>query len=94
MFNPWFGIARDAVRLGIEAQSVVALRLARLAVGGPSSSAEARRMMAEKLDALAKLQVAAALTVCTRGQGASIARKALGIYGKRVRANRRRLLRK
>jgi hypothetical protein len=94
MFNPWFGIARDAVRLGIEAQSVVALRLGRLAAGGASGLAEARLMTAEKLDALAKLQVAATLTVFTGGQGASIARKAIGIYGKRVRANKRRLTRR
>jgi hypothetical protein len=94
MFNPWFGIAHDAVRLGIEAQSVVALRLARLAAGGASGLAEARRMTAEKLDALAKLQVAAALTVFTGGQGAAITRKAIRIYGKRVRANRRRLSRR
>jgi len=93
VFNPWFAITCDAMRLGVEAQGVVALRLARLAKGGSSGWAEARRMTTEKIDALATLQFAAAMTVLSGRQGASIAREAIGIYGKRVRANRRRLSR-
>ena len=91
--NPWFSIARDAVRLGMEAQDVITLRLSRLAAGGTSGHAEAHRMVTEKLDAFATVQMAFALSLLTGHQAPAIARRTIGIYGKHVRANRRRLSR-
>jgi hypothetical protein len=36
MFNPWLELSLKAVHMGMEAQSVIALRLLRLATGGYS----------------------------------------------------------
>lgn len=89
--NPWFAIARDAMRLGIEAQGVIALRLSRLAAGGTSGHDEANRMVTEKLDAWATAQMAAAMSMWTGRPAPVIALQTISIYGKHVRANRRRL---
>ena len=52
--NPWFTIARDAVRLTLDAQSVVALRLAHFARSTEFDWIEAQRMVSEKAQALAQ----------------------------------------
>ena len=83
--NPWFTIARDAARLTLDAQSVVAMRLARFASSKEFDWIEAQRMMAEKVEALAQVQLAAALSVLSGGRAPALARKTVGIYGKRVR---------
>ena len=77
--------------LMIEAQQVIALRLAKLALGGPAARGEARRMVAEKADAAAKaagLMTAAAL----RGRAHAGADQAVRMLRRRVRANKKRLL--
>jgi hypothetical protein len=91
---PWFTIARDATQLALDAQSVIALRLARFASGSEFDWAEAHRMVTEKSFALAQVQVATALGLMSGKRGATIAKKTLGIYGSRVRRNRRRLSRR
>ena len=91
---PWFNLARDTARLAMDAQSVVALRLARFARGTEFDWLEAQRMTAEKVAALAEVQVATALSLISGKRGTAIAAKAVGIYGKRVRQNRRRLSRR
>jgi hypothetical protein len=55
---------------------------------------EAQRMTTEKLEALAQVQVATAFSLMAGKRGPAIAKKAIGIYGKRVRRNRRRLSRR
>ncbi len=92
--NPWFTIARDAARLALDAQSVVALRLARFARSAEFDWAEAQRMVTEKSFALAQVQAATAWSIISGKRAPAIARKAIGIYGKRVRRNRRRLARR
>jgi hypothetical protein len=92
--NPWFTIARDAARLAIDAQSVVALRMARFCRSTEFDWREAQRMTTEKLEALAQVQVATAFSLMAGKRGPAIAKKAIGIYGKRVRRNRRRLSRR
>ncbi|MGA2895811.1 MAG: hypothetical protein ABSE22_23360 [Xanthobacteraceae bacterium] len=93
MWNAWFALSSQAARLGMEAQSVIALRLMRLASGGARGQAEAQRMMTEKLAALAEAQ-AAAVAGAIEGRGSRrTGKKVLGVYEKRVRANRRRLSR-
>lgn len=89
--NPWFAIARDTARLGVDAQNVVALRLFRLARGGKAGRKEAHLMVAEKADALVQAQFAAAKSMVSGKQGPALARETIGIYGRRVRHNRRRL---
>ena len=88
--NPWVGISADAWRLGLEASSVIGLRLFRIAAGGPAAETEARRMVSEKVAAGAALQ----FKVLTGGLGyspAGAAARTLAHYRRRVRANRRRL---
>jgi len=89
--NPWFSIARDAGRLAVEAQSVVALRLARLAVGGKRGKSEARRMVAEKAAAAGRANAAAARALFAGAHPSKAAGKALRVYSRRVKRNRRRL---
>jgi hypothetical protein len=60
---------------------------------GSGSQTEARRMVTEKVAALAEAQTAAAIAVIKGGKSHRVAKKVLGIYKKRVRANRRRLTR-
>ena len=94
MYNPWLGLAFKAIELGIEAQSVIALRMMRLAAGGARGRAEASRMVAEKVGALAEAQTTAAAAILTGRREKIVAAKVLSTYRKRVRANRRRLSRR
>jgi hypothetical protein len=48
-------------------------------------------MVTEKVAALAEAQTAAATAVIKGGKSHRVAKKVLGVYKKRVRANRRRL---
>jgi hypothetical protein len=91
MLNPWLALSFQAVRLGWEAQTVLALRLMRLAGGGVAGQAEAQRMVTEKVAALTEAHTAAATVAITGGKAATVARKVMKVYKKRVRANRRRL---
>ena len=84
----------QTARLGWEAQSVIVLRLLRMAARGSGSQTESRRMVTDKVAALAEAQSAAATAVIKGGKSHRVAKKVLGIYKKRVRANRRRLTRK
>jgi hypothetical protein len=94
VFNPWFLLAWDAVQLGFEAQSVIALRLVRLATGGATAWTEARRMVSEKAAASVETHVATMGGTLKGQESALAAEKILRIYKKRVRANKRRLSRR
>lgn len=86
----WMKLAMDSWSLGLEASTVVGMRMLRLSQGGPAAAAEAERMVREKLDAAADLQRLA----LTGGLGATshgAAAKTVGHYRKKVRANKRRL---
>lgn len=88
----WLDIGLDAWMLGAEASTVIALRSAKLAMGGTSAWTEAQRMVTEKGAAGVELGMALA----TGRMGASAERIAHGTvahYRRRVRANRRRLTR-
>ena len=70
-----------------------ALRMLRLAAGGARAEAEATRMVTEKILAAGEAQVTT-VAAAMRGQKKHVvAGKALNVYRKRVRANRRRLSR-
>jgi len=93
MKNPWetwFNLALDSWRLGVEAQTVVGLRLARLAAGDAAAAAEAQRMVAEKVLAAAEAQARTVGELMT-GQGHLAPKRNLALYRRKVRANRRRL---
>ena len=92
-WNEWCALSLRTARLGWEAQSVIALRLMRLATSGPGSQAEARRMVTEKVAAVVEAQAAVVTATIEGAKGHRVAKKALGVYKKRVRANRRRLTR-
>jgi hypothetical protein len=48
-------------------------------------------MVAEKIVALGEAQAAAAIAAMKGGNSSQVAKKALGVYRKRIRGNRRRL---
>jgi hypothetical protein len=93
MFNPWVALTMRTFQLGLEAQSVIALRMIRLASGDVRGQEELNRMIVEKIAALAEAQMAAAGAIMNGHKDHVVARKALTVYRKRVRANRRRLSR-
>jgi hypothetical protein len=90
--NSWFGLAFDTLQLGLEARTVIGLRLARIAQGDSAAWSEANLMVAEKAQALSELQTRAVLAAMT-GAKPVTPRKAVAHYRRKVRANRRRLLR-
>ncbi len=77
--------------LAFEAQQVIALRLAKLVLGGPAAKREAHRMVAEKVDAamVAGRMMSAAMGRGTKDGGAD---QVVRMLRRRVRANRKRLL--
>ncbi len=91
--NPWLLVGLKAMQIAIEAQSVIALRMLRLAAGGARMEAEAYRMVTEKVVAAAEAQAAAAAAVIRGQSNHAAAAKGLNVYKRRVRANRRRLSR-
>jgi patatin-like phospholipase/acyl hydrolase len=87
LYNPWLALSFKIAQLGWDVQSVMALRLLRLAGGGARGQAEASRMAAEKIAAVAA-------AVITGRKNHVIAGKGLGVFRKLVRANKRRLSRR
>ncbi|MBI1778311.1 MAG: hypothetical protein HYR63_23480 [Proteobacteria bacterium] len=88
----WQKLAADTVMLMAEAQMVVALRLGKLAGGGAAAEAECRRMVDEKWSAA----VASHwdwLRLLAAGRGHDAMGRSISSYRRKVRANRRRLLR-
>jgi hypothetical protein len=63
----------------------------RMAQGGAKAEAEAQRMVTEKVAALAEAQVAATVATLKGSKRHRVAKKALGVYARRVGHNRRRL---
>ena len=100
MLNPmqawtdWCSLSLRTAQLSWEAQSIIAIRLMRLAGRGQGNQTEARRMVTEKVAALSEAQSSASAAVIKGGKSHRVAKKVLGVYKKRVRANRRRLTRK
>ena len=90
----WFMKAwMDAVKFNLEVQSVVAMRLMKIAAGGTKGEAESTRMVQEKVEAAVAAQTAGTLALA-KGKGVAAATKAaMAPVKKRVRANRKRLSR-
>jgi SMODS-associated and fused to various effectors sensor domain len=86
-WKPWL----DAMAFGFEVQSVVALRLLKIAAGGAEGNAEVTKMVTEKVEALAEAQTAGAIALA-QGKSVKVASKrAIAPIKRRVRANHRRL---
>jgi cyanate permease len=83
--NAWL----ECMRFVSEVQSVISMRLMRLAHGGPQAMAEANWMLVEKVDAFADAGLISALA---QGEGALIAaERAYTTVRRSVRANSHRL---
>jgi hypothetical protein len=82
----WWKLSTDLALAGFEAQRVIALRLMKLAAGGPAAELEARRMVTEKIAASAE----AAATLAMGGSPETVLRR----YRTIMRANKRRLSRR
>ena len=87
--DPWSRMMFDASLLWADAATVMMLRAWRMMGGGPAAQREAKRMMSEKVEAGFEFAGAVAAGKVATPEGA--ATKAMATYGKRVRANRRRL---
>jgi hypothetical protein len=90
-WNPWLALASQAAIVGWEAQQVIALRLMRIAAGGSRGRDEAQRMVSEKVAAFAEAQAIVTASAAGGGTSRGAGKKVLNVYGKRIRANRRRL---
>jgi hypothetical protein len=88
--NPWLHLAEGSLRLSLEAQDVIGLRLAKAAAGDFDAPEEAVRMVAEKGQAAWDASWVVAQSLMT-GQGHLAPARALALYRRRVRANQRRL---
>jgi len=91
MINPWLTLTMQAAWLSWEAQSVIALRLMRLAGGGRAAQSEATGMISEKVAAFSEAHMVAATAALGGGNAARTTKKILTIYKKKVRANKQRL---
>ena len=92
MFEIWKSWI-DAAEFGFEAQRVIAMRLMKIAAGGPAGLAECRQMVEEKFAAAVAAQSAGAIAL-VRGKSFEAATGlALVPVRRSVRANHRRLSR-
>jgi hypothetical protein len=87
MMNAWF----EAARFGADSHNVIALRMMRLATGGPLAATEATRMVSEKVAAFTEAQGALMNALVNGSSLDAAAAKAYAPYRRAVRANRRRL---
>ena len=89
-YDAWTSAGMDAWRLGFEASTVIGMRMAKLAMGGPAADEEARRMLSEKMDSAFELQ-SAWMTGQLGASPVAGTRKVIRHYRRKVNANRRRL---
>jgi ribosomal protein S9 len=89
-FAAWLDMASFVT----EAQSVIAMRMLRLAGGGAVATSEAQRMVIEKAIANTQAQFAACMTLAAGRHLQAAAHAAAKPYRKKVRANHRRLTRR
>jgi len=83
-------LAFQSTMLAIEAQQVIAMRLTKMALGGPGVQKEAALMVSEKLETMAhgsRLMMRGALD----GKSDMNADKVVALYRRKVTANKRRL---
>ena len=86
MVGAFMRLGFDMTMLAIESQQVIALRMARLALGGPGATREARRMVSEK--------ATAAVETGFHFAAGGAPHKVVNSYRRKVQANRDRLVTK
>lgn len=91
-YASWLRLMSESCWLGLEAQAVVGLRLAKLAAGDLAAAQEANLMVTEKVLAATQAQMRAATAVLA-GKGHMVPARTVAHYRRKVRANRRRLSR-
>ena len=85
--KPWM----EAAKFNLEVQSVISMRLMKIATGGVEAVAECMRMIQEKSAAAAAAQTAGSLALA-KGRSIKAATKAAMVpVKKKVSANRKRL---
>lgn len=85
----WFQLSWDMMQLGVEAQSVIALRTLKMATGGAGANEEASLMISEKVQAAMDAQFE--MTKAAMAGRIDGPAKAVALYRRRVRANQKRL---
>lgn len=88
--DPWTNLAFASWSLGLEASTVIHLRMMKLAAGGAAARAEAELMVGEKVASTLALPMLA-MTGQLGASGPAIAAGSLAHLRRKVRANRRRL---
>ena len=91
MFNDIMKTWFEAAQFSADSHSVIAMRLMRIASGGPQAATEAQRMVSEKVAAFGEAQGALMGALMTGSSFDAAAAKAYAPYRRAVRANRRRL---
>lgn len=86
-----YALSAKAMQMGWDAHQVIGLRMLKAAMGGPEAQKEAELMVAEKAAAAVEAQ-SAILTAMMTGAGAFAPARTLSLYHRKVRANRRRLM--
>ncbi len=89
----WTRLLTDSVKLGVSANHVIALRMAKLARGDAAARAESKLMVDEKVKAAVDANLEAARSIMT-GHAHLAPSRALSIYQKRVHKNLSRLSKK
>jgi hypothetical protein len=92
VFNPWLAYFQLA-QAAWDANVIIAMRLTRLASGGALAQREAQRMVMEKGVTFAQAQMAAATKMMLGAGVAGATKSASDIYRRKLRSNRRRLVR-
>jgi hypothetical protein len=80
----------DTLALSVTANTVIAMRLTKIAFGAVDPNRESSLMVAEKIDAAAEASFAAARAIVA-GEGHHAAGRAVAVYKRRVERNLRRL---
>ncbi len=89
-FSLWTDMVTQSTKLAIESNQVIAMRLTKMALGGPDVQREAELMVSEKMDAM--LKSSQMLMMGTLGGRHDMgAGNVMRHYRSKVRANRRRL---
>ena len=89
----WTRLLTNSVKLGVSANHVVALRMAKLAHGDAAARAESKLMLDEKVKAAVDANLEAARSIMA-GQAHLAPARALSVYRKRVHKNLSRLSKK
>ncbi|TCK31691.1 hypothetical protein EV667_1802 [Ancylobacter aquaticus] len=88
----WFETGLQLTRLGMDMQIVIAERMSRLARGDAAAGVEAIRMVTEKTLALGEVN-ARLMKAAAAGRLDAVGPEIVALYGRKVRANRKRLKR-